>query len=89
MIAAINRINPDSIENVEDVRAWARDHELHERHDIEQLEGAVTHLKDLAKEHGLGIAKNTKMLLIATAFFGAVLTIVTLLAGVIQIVRSC
>lgn len=81
MIAAINRINPDSIESVEDVKAWARDHELRQGHDIEQMEGAIQHLRELSDEHKKGISRNTRMLLVASGAFGAVLTIVMLLSG--------
>lgn len=88
MAAAINRVSTDSIDNIEDVKAWARDHELRADHSFDQMQAAIEDLKESTKDNSKGITRNRQMLLVASGFSGAVLTIVTLLAGVIQIIRN-
>ncbi len=86
MTAAINRISTDSIQSIEDMQAWARDHELREDHNFDQMQAAIDTLENLSDEHKKGIARNTKMLLVASGAFGAVLAIVTLLSGLKNII---
>jgi len=88
MTAAINRISTDSIESIEDMKAWARDHELREDHNFDQMQAAIVSHKDLLEEQEKGIARNRTMLLVATGGFGAVLTVVMILAGAVQIIRN-
>lgn len=62
----IDRRSVDSIQDIDDVKTWARDHEIRVEHKLEQVQAAIS-------EHRKGIDRNWKWLLIAIGGFGVIL----------------
>ena len=80
----INRLSAESIDDVDDVKAWARDQEIR----IEQLVDAISELVDVHEEQQRKIGRNLNLILTASAASGFVLLIVVLLFGIPQIIRN-
>ena len=76
----IDRMNADSIQDIDDVKTWIKDHEIRVDSRNEQTQAALA-------EHQQAIEKSNRWLLIATTGFGAVLAIVVLLSGIVQIIK--
>ena len=70
----ITRFSPDAIENIDDVKTWARDREIRIDHRLEQIEAALV-------DHKNSIAKNWRLLMYATCGFGGTLGVVVILSG--------
>ena len=73
----INRISPESIEDFDDVRSWARDmnsevKEIHE--DIPKLQNKDTKIE-------AGVSRSIRLSWYSSVFSAAVLIIVVLLSG--------
>lgn len=88
VVKTINRISTDSIQNIDDVKRWARENEIRADHRFDQIQAAIAELKELDECRSLRIATNTKMILISSIGFGVVLSIVVLLFGIKQIIGS-
>lgn len=82
----INRLSTDSIQDIDDMKTWARDQEIRTDHKFDQTQAAIAELKELGEDQSRRIIKNTKMMLIVSAGFGAVLAVVVLLFGIKQII---
>ncbi len=82
-VRGINRLSADSIEDVEDIRTWARDQEIR----LEQIGDTLAELRDVGEAQHKRIGRNLRLFLIGTTFSGAVLAIVVLLSGTIQIIK--
>lgn len=76
----IDHLNPDSIQTIDDVKTWARDHHIRMDSRHEQTQAALA-------DHQEAIEKASRRLRFATIGFGAVLAIVVLLSGIVQIIK--
>ncbi len=83
----INRLSAECIQDIDDVKTWARDHEIRMDARMEQLQDTITELSDVDDEQQKSITRNLKLLLISTFVFGSALAVVVALSGIIQIIK--
>ncbi len=79
------RLDADSINGIDDVKYWARNHEARTRLKFDQLEKSISELVENDKINKERISRNLKIILISFVGLGISLIIITLLSGIIHI----
>ena len=77
MARRITGISAESIQDIDDVKTWSRDHEIRMDHRMEQTEAAL-------KDHKEHIKRNSRWLIYSVSLFASALGIVIFLFGIIQ-----
>lgn len=77
----IDRLNPDAIQNLDDVRIWARQQEGRTEQRFDQAQAQ-------AEENRKNITQNRWWLAAGTVGFGAAIAVVVVISGVHLIVRG-
>lgn len=80
----ITYLSAESMQNMDEFKTWARDHEIRMNQKIEQMDAATAELKEKDKQ----IDRNLKLILITSIGFGSVLAIVIILSGIFQMMKS-
>jgi len=79
----ITHLSAESMQNMDDFKTWARDHEIRMNWKVEQIDAAIEELKTKDKQ----IDRNLKLILTTSIGFGSVLAIVIILSGVLQMIK--
>ena len=74
----VGRLNPESIQDINDMKTWARGYDLHINSRLDQIEASVSDNKKRGK-------RNSRFLLISVCLFGSTLAVVVLLSGIARI----
>lgn len=77
----IDRINPDSIQNLDDMRIWAREQEGRTEQRFDQVEAAVDSNKS-------AVTLNRWWLTTVTVGFGVTIFIIAAISGVVEIMKA-
>ena len=74
----VRRLSPESINSMNDMKTWARDHEIYINSRMDQMEASIADNKKRGK-------RNSRFLLISVCLFGSTLAVVVLLSGITRI----
>lgn len=79
----INRISPESIEDFDDVRSWARDMNS----EVKETRNGISDLQDKDTKLEAGVSRSIRLSWYSSVFSAAVLIIVVLLSGLNHIFK--
>ena len=86
MANRINRLSAESIQDINDVKTWARDYEIYRDNEIEKIR---TDISDLKKEIELTqdrSAKSIRLSMFTSILYSVVLVIVVILGGITHVI---
>lgn len=82
----INKISAESIQDIDDVKTWARDHEIGMDLRTKDMQVDIRDLQKRDDELQKGVSRSIKLLMITSIIFVVVLGVIVILSGVVHIV---
>ena len=86
MTNKINRISAETIQDINDVKTWARDHEIRMDSGAKKMSTDISELQDRADVLQDNISRSIRLLMITSIFFLVVLFVVVVLSGAVHII---
>lgn len=87
MARRITGISAESIEDIDDVKTWARGHEVRMDSEVGEMREDISGLQDKDVELKSDVSRSIRLLWYTSVFFAAVLIIVVLLGGIVHIFK--